>query len=307
MIAVALNRAHVYYPYPELLQLSYTFLAIALTYLVYAIFSNVATRYVADKKTRYALNKALFIISLLAVTAIIVRIWVEETQSLLISYGILAAGVAIALQDVLRNFVGGVYIMVSGIFRVGDRVSIGDMAGDVMDVGIMSTTFMEIGSWVQGDQPTGRIVIIPNAVIITGTVYNYTKDHNFVWDEITIPITYDSDWKSALQVFLSIVQEETAELTIQAEAEIERIGEKYYLPRKVVEPSVFLSLTDNWIRLDIRFVANTRQRRTLRDRIMQRLMEAVNEHPEFTVASETIEVQGTHTIVMKKEGAGGEE
>lgn len=304
VIAVALNRVHAYYPYPELQQFSFTFLAVALTYLVYVIFSHVATRYVSDKKTRYALNKALFIISILAVTAIIVRIWVEETQSLLISYGILAAGVAIALQDILRNFVGGIYIMISGIFRVGDRISIGDMAGDVMDVGIMSTTFMEIGHWVQGDQPTGRIVIIPNAVIITGTVYNFTKDHNFVWDEITIPITYDSDWRSAREVFFAIVREETEELTLQAEAEIERIGEKYYLPKKVVEPSVFLSLTDNWIRLDIRYVADTRQRRILRDRIMQRLMEAVDAHPEFSVASATIEVQGTHIVTLKNEPSG---
>ena len=296
--AVVLNWASYYYPNPEISSLSLTFLSIAVVYLVYIALSVIAKKYIQDTKTRYSLNKALFILSLLAVAVIGIRIWVEETQSLLISYGILAAGIAIALQDVLRNFVGGVYIIVSGMYRVGDRISIGETAGDVMDVGIMNSTLMEIGQWVQGDQPTGRIVIIPNAVVISGVVHNYTKDHNFIWDEITLPLTYDSDWKMAIRVFHAIVLEETTNLTLQAEAEIERIGEKYYLPKKVVEPSVYTTLTDNWIRLDIRYVTDTRQRRILRDTIMQRLMEAIDEHAEFSVASESIEVQGTHIVTM---------
>lgn len=311
-LAVVLNRAAYYYPTPEMLKLSLTFLSIALVYLGYVILGYVvttliATKYIQDKKTRYSLNKALFILSLLAVVIIGIRIWVEETQSLLISYGILAAGLAIALQDVLRNFVGGIYIMLSGMFRVGDRISIGETAGDVMDVGIMNSTLMEIGKWVNGDQPTGRIVIIPNAVVISGIVHNYTKDHNFIWDEITLPLTYDSDWKAAIQVFYAIVLEETKELTFQAEAEIERIGEKYYLPKKVVEPSVYTTLTDNWIRLDIRYVTDTRQRRLLRDTIMKRLMEAVDAHAEFTIASESMEIQGTHVITMRGNAAGEEQ
>lgn len=295
-----------------MLKLSVTFLSIALVYLGYVVIgyivtSLIATKYIQDKKTRYSLNKALTILSLLTVVVIGMNIWVEETQSLLISYGILAAGLAIALQDVLRNFVGGIYIIFTGMFRVGDRISIGDTAGDVMDVGIMNSTLMEIGQWVNGDQPTGRIVIVPNAVVISGVVHNYTKDHNFIWDEITLPLTYDSDWKEAIRVFYAIVLEETKDLTSQAEMEIERIGEKYYLPKKVVEPSIYTAMTDNWIRLDIRYVTDTRQRRILRDHIMQRLIEAVDEHTGFSIASESIEVQGTHTIVMTGEEAGGKE
>lgn len=304
-LAVVLNRASYYYPSPELQNLSLTFLSFALVYLGYVVLSLMAKKYVQDDKTRYSLNKVLFILSLVAVVVIGIRIWVEETQSLLISYGILAAGLAIALQDVLRNFVGGVYIMISGMYRVGDRISIADTAGDVMDVGIMSTTLMEIGEWVHGDQPTGRIIILPNALIITGVVHNFTKDHNFMWDEIALPLTYDSDWREAIRMVLDIVTEETRELTIQAEKEIERIGEKYYLPKKVVEPSIYASITDNWITLDIRYVTNVRERRILHDRITRRLMMAVSRTPTITIASETLEVHGTQTITMKDEDTGG--
>jgi len=302
-IAVVLNRASVYYPNPEIMKLSLTFLSVALAYLGYVILSLLAKKYVQDNKTLYSLNKALFILSLLVVVVIGISIWVQETQSLLISYGILAAGLAIALQDVLRNFVGGVYIIVSGMYRVGDRISTGETSGDVMDVGIMSTTLMEIGNWVHGDQPTGRIVIVPNAVVITGAVHNFTKDHNFIWDEIAIPLTYESDWKEAVRMFHAIVLEETKDLTLQAETEIERIGEKYYLPKKVVEPSLYVTLTDNWILLDIRYVTDTRERRILRDRITRRLMEAVSRTPTISVASESYEIHGTQTITMTGKGA----
>ena len=304
-IAVALNRAAYYYPSPELLKFSLTFLSFALVYLGYVALSLIATKYVSDIKTRYSLNKALFILSLLVIVVIGIRIWVEETQSLLISYGILAAGLAIALQDVIRNFVGGVYIMVSGMYRVGDRICLGDTAGDVMDVGIMSTTLMEIGEWVHGDQPNGRIAILPNAQIITGVVHNYTKDHNFMWDEVALPLTYDSDWREAIRLARDIVSEETKELTIQAENEIERIGEKYYLPKKVVEPSVYASINDNWITLDIRYVTNVRERRILHDRITRKLMMAVFRTPGITIASETLEVHGTQIITMNEKETGG--
>jgi len=303
-LAVVLNRASQYYPYPELSKLSLTFAAVAGVYLGYALLSQIATRFVQDSKTRYSMNKAIFILSLAVVIVIGIRIWVEETQSLLISYGILAAGLAIALQDLLRNFVGGIYIIIAGMYRVGDRISIGETAGDVMDVGMMNTTLMEIGRWVHGDQPTGRIVIIPNAAVISGVVHNSTKDHSFMWDEIALPLTYESDWEEAVRMVLAILVEETEELTTQAEREIERIGEKYYLPKKVVEPSIYATLTDNWILLDIRYVTDVRERRIMHDRITRRIIAAVQAAPGIAIASENLEVHGTQTILMKEDGAG---
>jgi small-conductance mechanosensitive channel len=206
-------------------------------------------------------------------------------------------GLRLRFRMYSKIIVGGILIIVSGYYRVGDRISIDDKSGDVMDIGILNTTLMEIRGWVGGDQPSGRLLIIPNGLVITRSFYNYTSDHSFVWDEISIPVTYDSDWRRARDIILSIIKKETDAMTSQAEEEIERIGEKYYLPKKVVEPSVYISITDNWITLDARYVTDARSRRILRSRLNELILAAVEIEDSITVASETVTVTSVQKTV----------
>jgi len=107
---------------------------------------------------------------------------------------------------VFKNFIGGLMIFINGLYRVGDRIEINQKYGDVIDVGVFYTTLMEMRVWVSGDQNTGRITIFPNGVFLTGTLQNYTRDFDFIWDEIALPITYDSDWHQAANMILEIVK-----------------------------------------------------------------------------------------------------
>jgi small-conductance mechanosensitive channel len=207
-----------------------------------------------------------------------------------VSYGIIGAAIAFALQDLFKNFVGGFLIIISSMYRVGDRISIDDKYGDVMDIGIMNTTLMEIRGWVSGDQPSGRLLFIPNGFVMNHSLYNYTRDHSFVWDEISIPLTYDSDWKLAKDLILGIIIKETAAMTKQADEEIERIGETYYLPKKIVDPSAYITLTDNWITLDVRYVTDVRSRRSLRSRLNELALTAIQKEARITIASTTVTV-----------------
>jgi small-conductance mechanosensitive channel len=276
---------------PVVVNVFLTSLVLTVTYFV---FSVILSRYfvskIADSKTRYTADKVLSVLSLLIIIILCLRIWVTDSSALLVSYGILGAGIAFALQDVFKNFVGGILIMISRYYLVGDRISIDDKYGDVMDIGILTTTMMEIRGWIAGDQPSGRLLMIPNGMVINHAFYNYTRDHSFVWDEISIPLTYDSDWRRAKEIILSILKKETDAMTIQAEAEIERIGEMYYLPKKVVEPSVYISLTDNWITLDARYVAEARTRRFLRSHLSELFLAAIEKEEGITVASQTVTV-----------------
>src|SRR5690606_1367024 len=235
-------------------------------------------------------RKVLSIISIVVILVATLRIWITDTSSLIVSYGIIGAALAFAVQDVFKNFVGGILIIASGYFRVGDRISIGDHVGDVMDIGIMNTTMMEIRGWVKGDQPSGRLVVVPNAQVINHVFFNYTRDHSFVWDEISIPLTYESDWRKARDIILSILKRETDTMTEQAEIEIERIGEKYFLPRKVVDQSIYLSLTDNWILRAARYAACTRARRIRRARLSELIYAALDTEETITVATATMTV-----------------
>ena len=276
---------------PIIINVFLTSLVLTVTFFVFSVlFSRYLVRQIADNKTRYTANKILSVLSFVFIIFFCLRIWVTDSSSLLVSYGILGAGLALALQDVFKNFAGGILIMICRYYFVGDRISIDDKYGDVMDIGLLNTTMMEIRGWIAGDQPSGRLLIIPNGLVLNHAFYNYTRDHSFVWDEISIPLTYTSDWRRAKEIFLSILKTETDAMTIRAEAEIERIGEMYYLPKKVVEPSVYISLTDNWITLDARYVTDARTRRFLRSHMSELFLAAIESEEGITVASETLTV-----------------
>ena len=280
-----------YYPGMYLSEIALSLLAIAVVYSFTNIFlSDIVFKHIRDQKTRYTVSKAGSVLSFIIIILALIRIWVADATSLILSLGVIGAGVAIALQDVFKNFVGGFIIIASNPYEVGDRIEIGGEAGDVIDIGVMTTTLLEIGGWVHGDQPTGRVTIIPNGRVITQQVHNYTKDHSFIWDELTIPITYDSDWQQAREIMLGIVRTEVGEITRLAESEIERLGEKYYFPRKVVEPAVFITPTDNWITFHVRYVTYVKERRQVRNRLYSLIVARLQETGKITIASGTLSV-----------------
>ncbi len=290
-LSVAIGLAMHFSGNPFVANLFMTSLLFTVSYLFFSVLlGQFIVKKIQDKKTRYTAKKVLSILSIIVILVFTLRIWVTDTSSLIVSYGIIGAALAFALQDVFRNFVGGILIITSGYYRVGDRIAMDDRVGDIMDIGILHTTMMEIRGWVNGDQPTGRLVVIPNGHVIGRAFYNYTKDHSFLWDEISIPLTYESDWRRARDIILAILREETGAMTEQAEGEIARIGEKYFLPRKVVEPSVYISLTDNWIMLHARYVTDTYTRRLLNSRLNELILSAIEKEEKITIASETIAV-----------------
>jgi small-conductance mechanosensitive channel len=285
-----------FFPGEYLYQISLTLWTIAGAYLFVRILSaEILLRKIRDKMVRYSLNKVITILSAAAAIVIIIHIWFPDTQSFMVAIGVISAGVVIALQDVFKNFAGGILIMTGNLYQVGDRIEIGGETGDVMDIGIMNTTMMELRGWIDSDQATGRITSIPNGKVITTQVHNYTKDHSFLWDEILIPITYASNWKKAKEVMLDIVTRETAEIVKEAEAEIEQIGETYYLPRRMVEPAVYLTPTDNWISFHVRYVTRVKERRAFRTRISEMILEKVQEYPDISISSTTTTVTLAHS------------
>jgi small-conductance mechanosensitive channel len=278
----------------------YTFLAVTILYLIFkSVIEEFVAREIKEAKTRYSFRKTVSILYSLGVVLAIVIIWVEHTQTLLVSYGLIAAGIAIALQDLFKNLVGGLIIFVTGIYRVGDRIEINAKIGDVIDIGILYTTLLELKEWVAGDQATGRLTVQPNGVVLAGTVNNYTKDNNFIWDELELPITYDSDWKEAVTTIRRIVGTETKSMAEQAEREILKLGEKYYLTIKAVEPEIYVTLTDNWITFHIRYITDVRQRRVIRNKVGQLILEELRKSEKVKIASATVDIVGFPELRLK--------
>lgn len=301
-VAIGFWVADFYHPDTFLRNGFYTFVALAVVYLIFKlVLERVLVRRIKDSKTKYSLRKVISIVYVIVFAAIVIQLWVKNTNAMLVSFGLLAAGVAIALQDMFKNFVGGITIFVTGLYSIGDRIEVDSSFGDVIDIGLMYTTLLEIRQWVNGDQATGRLTIVPNGSILSNVVNNYTKDHNFIWEEITIPVTYDSDWRTAVEKLTSIAKIETGKMAAQAEAEMSSTMEKYYFSKREVEPKIFLTLTDNWIALSLRYITSVRERRAVKNRVhLDFLKEVEASNGAIRIASSSINITEFPELVMKQ-------
>ncbi|USN92350.1 MAG: mechanosensitive ion channel [Candidatus Nomurabacteria bacterium] len=236
------------------------------------------------------MSKILTLTHLFIASLFILRVWLPDSSALLAAYGFIAAAIAFSIQDVFKNAIGGVLILIRNLFSVGDRVQLGKDYGDVLDIGILYTRVLEIKNWVDGDQPTGRIVSVPNGIVISSATHNYTADHSFIWDEIHVPITYDSDWRKAESVMSEVVQEHTAHLSIQATKEMELLKNKYFLTSDSIEPNVYLKTTDNWISVYLRYIVSSRERREVNSRIHREILVRLKKERKVRIASATMSI-----------------
>ena len=224
-------------------------------------------------------------------SALILFIWIGF-GNFAVFFGILGAGIAFASQEVIGSVAGYLNIVTGNLYHIGDRVRIGDVVGDVMDVTLLRTTLMEIGEWVKADQYTGRIVSVANRTVFAAPVFNYTQHFRFLWDEITIPITYDSNWRLADELMLEHGREYSSALLAEAEAELRPMKDHYLLGETVVEPTLYVVMTDNWIEMTLRYVVEARKRRAVKAELHRELLEHFEAEEQITVASATFEIVG---------------
>ena len=186
------------------LRLALSLAVVGVALIAYRIINNRLKRKIEDATRRQSAR--VFVRNGLAVTCIliIVLIWLPTGNNLAIALGILGAGLVIASQEMIGSVAAGLNIWFGNIYRVGDRVRVGEVVGDVMDISLFRTTVMEVGEWVKADQYTGRVVTVANREVWGKPVYNFTQHWGYLWDEITLPITYESDWQRAAEI-LSLI------------------------------------------------------------------------------------------------------
>ncbi len=268
---------------PFMLKLIESIALIIIIWLFKILIVKLINKNITDVKTQYhwrkLINSTIFIIILILVG----RIWFRGAQSLVTYLGLVSAGVAIALKDVLANLAGWLYIISRRPFNVGDRVQIGEFAGDVIDQSFFEFTLLEIGNWVHADQSTGRIVHIPNGKIFSQDLANYDKGFKYLWNEIEVVVTFESDWKKAKGLLLDITNKKGENISKSMESQIKRAAKKYMIYYKELTPIVYTSVVDHGVRLTIRHLCETRKRRGYTEAIWEDILLefAKNKNIEF--------------------------
>lgn len=231
-----------------------------------------------------------------------VYIFGSDLSGFTTAIGLAGAGVTYALREVIVSFAGWFAIMFGDFFKTGDRVLLGGTKGDVVDIGLLRTTLMEIGEWVEGDQYTGRIVRVANSYTFTSPVYNYTADFKFLWDEMHIPLHFDTDIPLARKIVLEIAEEIIGTYNALAEEEWDNMKRRYRIENASLKPQVFISFDDNFITLSLRYIVDTRKRRAVKDRMSMSILEQFEQHKDkIEMASETFEIVRDETREGKKQ------
>jgi small-conductance mechanosensitive channel len=251
---------------------------------------------------RFWWRQAIRIALSLHVVLVLLSLWLDDPARLTTAAGLVTAGVAVALQRVITAFAAYFVILRGRLFIVGDRIVMGGVRGDVVAIGFIRTTIMEMGEppptqaekpavWVEARQYTGRIVTVTNDKVFDEPVYNYTRDFPFIWEEMHLPVPYGADRGRAERILLDAVGRHTVqlkELGAEALAELQR---RYFVDSAELEPRVYWQLTDNWLQMAARFVARDRGVRALKDRITREVLDQLDA-AGIQVASTTFEVTG---------------
>lgn len=233
-------------------------------------------RQIRDSDTRYRVRKAVSLASYLVGALVVVTVFSDKLGGLTVAFGVAGAGIAFALQEVIASVAGWLAISFGGFFKIGDRVQLGGIKGDVIDIGVLRSTLMECGEWVKGDLYTGRVVRIANSFVFKEPVFNYSGDFEFLWDEITVPIKYGSDVREARSMLERIVTEISAAPTAGAKDAWRGMVNQFRVEDARIEPMVTLVANDNWIEFTIRYVVDYKSRRGTKDRLFTEILQAVD-------------------------------
>lgn len=285
---------------PTVGKIATVFLGIIIIWLIIKAVQRNFLSKIKDNENRYRAKKFGSFVGYFLTIVLFTVVFSDKLGGLTVALGVAGAGIAFALQEVIASFAGWLAIMFGGFYKTGDRVQLGGIKGDVMDIGVLRTTIMETGEWVDGDLYNGRIVLIANSFVFKAPVFNYSGEFPFLWDEIKIPIQYGSNYEKAKEIFEQVGELIAGDLTLQSRKKWTSLQKKYRLEDARTEPMVSLTANDNWVEFTLRYVVSYKKRRATKSELFTQILKRVEAtNGEIKFASATFQIVGTPEFKVK--------
>ena len=265
-----------------------TFLAIVLIISLRRSIINLFILRLENPKMRYNWQRVTSYTSFAFAIIIIGQIWLDGIGSIVTYLGLVSAGIAIALKDPITNITGWLFILWNRPLDAGDRIQLGEHSGDVIDINLFNFTVMEIGNWVDADQNTGRIIHVPNGKIFTETLANYGKGFEYIFNEIPVLITFESDWKKTKLILERIGKNFGDHPTKAAEKKIKKASQKFLIQDQKLDPVVYTKVADSGVLLTIRYLCTPQNRRDSEQDIWEEILKEFDKNPNIELAYPTI-------------------
>lgn len=267
-----------------------TIAAFVLAWIVHLLGDRIIEHRQMDARERYRERSILSTVLFVLVAVAIVVLWARLLERRGTFLGLLGAGLAIALREPLLSIAGRIAIFVGKMYAVGDRIEINKLTGDVIDVGFFYTRMMELGNWIGGDQASGRTVQFANAGIFGTPVFNYTQSFAYIWDEITMPITYHSNIKAMTEILLDVGGSYTRDFLQGAQAQLEEMKRYFLVGNVELKPQVYMAITSNWVELKMRYVVEPKKRRQAQTYLYAHVFDRIQGRDDISIASETMDL-----------------
>ena len=259
---------------------------------------------ISNTSVRYKSQKSVEIVGYLFLILLTISYFTGSIKDLTLAIGLLTAGITITLQELILSIAGSLYIFFVKVYKPGDRTEINGIKGDVIDIDSVYTTMMEIGEWVSSDNYSGRIVKLSNAFVFKGPIYNYSQDFPFIWDEFNLPIRYGSDLELAKSIVIKVASETLSDYVAASVSKWKDVVSKYYIEDALVEPTLAITMTDNWVQFNLRYIVDYKKRRSTKHMLNERIgKEIMATGGKVMLSSATIEVVKIPAVHIGKDKA----
>ncbi|MCP4049337.1 MAG: mechanosensitive ion channel [bacterium] len=265
-----------------------TFVIVITLWLLHWLISRILWRQVQSQRNQYIWSRVLKYVTIVFTILLAGKVWFISFQSIATFFALLSTGLVIVLKEPITNLFGGIFLFIQRPFSIGDRIEIAGHAGDVIDIRISQFTLLEIGNWVYKEQSTGRVIHIPNGRLFKNTLANYSKGFQHIWNEISILITFESDWKKAKIILQNIANKHSKHLSKPAEKRIKKASKRYMIFYSKLTPIVYCRVEDSGPVLTIRYLCEPRNRRESEHAVWENVLEEFNQHSDISFAYPTV-------------------
>ena len=264
--------------------------AIFAIYILATLASRLINKKMEDVKKKYNARKTAFYIATFLMLLSLSFIWIKDLSRLTVVLSVLGAGLVLALQELILCMAGWFLIVFRKPFDTGDRIEIGGIKGDVIDTKFLQTSLLEIGNWVVEDQSTGRVVHIPNSMVFRHAVFNYTRDFEFIWNEIKVVVTFESNRKKAKEIILNHAQKEADRIKKEVDRLIRKMAAHYLIYYEKLTPIVYVKIVGHGVELSLRYLTEAKKRRLTQDEISRDILDDFDKEPDINFAYNTFRI-----------------
>jgi small-conductance mechanosensitive channel len=246
-------------------------------------------RYVSDPRRRYQFLLMRRFVFWFVMAVVIAFAFASSVGSLVTFAGLITAGVAVAMQGVIIAIVGYFFLIGKFGIRVGDRVQIGGVTGEVIDVGLVRFHLMELGGSSGTDGPTGRVVAFSNSIVfqVGAGLFKQIHGTNFVWHEIMLTLAAQSDFSEVKKRLASVVSGALADYRAEIERQTQEIARTVIsTPVGALHPKIQLRFVAAGIEVTVRYPVDLKNAAEIDERVAHEILKCLEQDPQLHLAAD---------------------